>query len=88
MAKITPIRKTEQFEHFVAELKDSFWGDVCGQTGLCLKKWLELDSLQQRDEYVRQEPQPKQAKRYRNGAAQLLLISSTPMEETKDHQCD
>ena len=27
MAKITPIRITEQFEYFVAKLKDSFWGD-------------------------------------------------------------
>jgi hypothetical protein len=30
MAKVTPIRITEQFEHFVADLKDNFWGDVCG----------------------------------------------------------
>ena len=70
MAKITSIRITEQFEHFVADLKESFWGDVCGQTRLCLKKWLEQDSLQQRDEYLRQEPsenREKKPKRYGNG---------------------
>ncbi len=29
MAKVTPI--TEQFQHFVSELKESFWGDLHGQ---------------------------------------------------------
>ena len=29
MAKVTPI--TEQFQHFVSELKESFWGDLQGQ---------------------------------------------------------
>jgi putative transposase len=70
MAKVTPIRISEQFEHFVADLKDSFWGDVCGKARLCLKSWLEQDSLQQRDEYLRQEPTEagqSRPKRYRNG---------------------
>ena len=30
MAKIIPI--DEHFQHFLAEMKDSFWGDVYGQT--------------------------------------------------------
>ena len=70
MAKITPIRITEQFEHFVADLKESFWGDVCGNARICLQRWLEQDSLDQRDEYLRQEPEERAAgerKRYRNG---------------------
>ena len=32
MAKIIPI--TEHFQHFLADLKESFWGDVYGQTKL------------------------------------------------------
>jgi putative transposase len=70
MAKITPIRITEQFEHFLEDLKDSFWGDMYGKTRLCLKRWLEQDSLEQRDEHMRQEPSestPGEPKRYRNG---------------------
>ena len=70
MAKVTPIRMTEQFEHFLEDLKDSFWGDVCGKTRLCLKRWLEQDSLDQRDQYMRQEPGESSegpSKRYRNG---------------------
>jgi hypothetical protein len=30
MAKIIPI--TEHFQHFLAEMKESFWGDLSGQT--------------------------------------------------------
>ena len=30
MAKIIPI--TEHFQHFLAEMKESFWGDLYGQT--------------------------------------------------------
>lgn len=70
MAKVTPIRITEQFEHFLEDLKESFWGDVCGKARLCLKHWLEQDSLDQRDEYLRQEPsesEERQPKRYANG---------------------
>jgi hypothetical protein len=32
MAKITPI--TEQFQHFLAEMKESFWGELNGRTQL------------------------------------------------------
>lgn len=71
MAKVTPIRITEQFEHFVSDLKESFWGDVNGQTRLCLKRWLEQDSLEQRDVYMRQTALETDGepvlKKYRNG---------------------
>lgn len=30
MKKVTPI--TEQFQHFVADLRESFWGDLYGKT--------------------------------------------------------
>ena len=40
MAKITPIRVTEQFNTLSHELKDSFWGDLYGQTRLAWKQVL------------------------------------------------
>jgi len=40
MAKIIPIE--EHFQHFVAELKESFWGDVYGQTRRAWQKFFEL----------------------------------------------
>ena len=37
MAKITSLRVTEQFEHFVRDLRENFWRDVYGQTRLAWK---------------------------------------------------
>ena len=53
MAKITPMRVTEQFEHFVHDLKESFWGDVYGQTRLAWKRFWEAESMRQRDSYMK-----------------------------------
>ena len=53
MAKITPIRITEQFEHFVRDLKESFWGDVYGQTRLAWKRFWETESIRERDSYMK-----------------------------------
>ncbi len=38
MAKIIPI--TEHFQHFLAEMKESFWGDLYGQTRQAWQKFL------------------------------------------------
>jgi hypothetical protein len=38
MAKIIPI--PEQFQHFLAEMKESFWGDLHGQTQLAWQRFL------------------------------------------------
>ena len=38
--KITPIRVTEQFEDFLRDLKESFWGDLYGRTRLGLEEVL------------------------------------------------
>src|SRR5260370_1284649 len=68
MAKIISI--TEHFQHFLAEMKESFWGDVYGQTTVVWKQLLEADSRQQRDRYaVRELYQPRRSRRqpYRNG---------------------
>jgi putative transposase len=53
MAKITPIRVTEQFEHFVRDLKESFWGDLYGHTRLAWKRFWEAESIRERDSYMR-----------------------------------
>ena len=68
MAKIIPI--TEHYQHFLAELKESFWGDVYGETRLAWKRLLEADSERQRDRYAVRESYERRAHRrqpYRNG---------------------
>jgi putative transposase len=68
MAKIIPI--TEHFQHFLAEMKESFWGDVYGQTTVVWKQLLEAESRRQRDRYAVREAYPRrrsQRQPYRNG---------------------
>ena len=68
MAKVTPI--TEQFQHFLAEMKDSFWGDLCGQTQLAWKKYFEAESERLRDLYsgwASYQRSPVAGRDYRNG---------------------
>jgi hypothetical protein len=43
MAKVTPI--SEHFQHFLAEMKESFWGDLYGQTRLAWQQYFELQSV-------------------------------------------
>jgi hypothetical protein len=50
MAKIIPI--TEHSQHFVEELKESFWGDLQGEAQPAAKKFFELLSERQRDRYL------------------------------------
>ena len=47
MGKVTPI--TEQFQHFVQDLKESFWGDLNGKVQAAVQPLLEEDSRRQRD---------------------------------------
>ena len=68
MAKVTPI--SEQFQHWLQDLKEGFWGDLCGQTQLAWKKFFQADSARQRDPYCgagwherREQTEPD----YRNG---------------------
>ncbi len=68
MAKIIPI--TEHYQHFLAEMKESFWGDVYGETKRLWKERLEADSRRERDRYaVREVYQRRSSRRqpYRNG---------------------
>jgi hypothetical protein len=90
MAKIIPI--TELYQHFLAEMKESFWGDVYGETKLAWKRLLEADSERQRDRYAVRDSYERRTHRrqpYRNGfyekvtkvkadvAALLCLTSAT-----------
>ncbi|MBV8478356.1 MAG: transposase [Acidobacteria bacterium] len=67
MAKVTPI--TEHFQHFVQDLKESFWGDMQGQVQKVAKKFFELLSERQRDLYMVSPRYSRAEKRkdYRNG---------------------
>lgn len=67
MRKVTPI--TEQFQHFVEEVKESFWGDWNGRAQAALQQLLEEDSRRQRDRYVCREAYARGEGRpeYRNG---------------------
>lgn len=49
MAKIIPI--DEHFQHFLSEMKESFWGDVYGQTRQVWQRFFELESQRQRDRF-------------------------------------
>ena len=53
MGKVTPI--TEQFQHFVKDLKESFWGDLNGKVQAAVKGMLEEDSRRRRDRYLCRE---------------------------------
>ena len=49
MAKITPI--SEQFQHFLEEMKESFWGDLYDKTKQAWKKYFEAEAERLRDLY-------------------------------------
>jgi transposase-like protein len=68
MAKVAPI--SEQFQHWLQDLKEGFWGDLYGQTRLAWKKYFEADSARQRDLYCGagwHERREKAEPDYRNG---------------------
>jgi putative transposase len=68
MAKVTPI--TEQFQHFVRDLKESFWGDLYGKTRLAWQRFLEEESRRARDRYLvadSYERGSEERRGYRNG---------------------
>lgn len=68
MAKIVSI--TDQFQHFLDDLKDSFWGDLEHKTRLAWKQVLESESARMRNLYLACESYergPRPAGGYRNG---------------------
>jgi putative transposase len=68
MAKIVSI--TDHFQHFLDDLKDSFWGDLEQKTRLTWKQFLESESERMRNLYLACESYergPRPAGGYRNG---------------------
>ena len=68
MAKIIPI--TEHYQHFLEEMKETFWGDLYGHTRLAWKRALEAESEWERDRFAAREIYQRRAQRrqpYRNG---------------------
>lgn len=69
MGKVTPI--TEQFQHFVRDLQNSLWGDLCGKTRLAWKRFWEGESMRERSRYLATESYERveagKRKDYRNG---------------------
>ena len=75
MGKVTPI--TEHFQHFVRDLKDSFWGDMHGQVRQAAKRLFELLSERQRDLYMvaPRYSRGEERKDYRNGYYQRDFVT-------------
>ena len=68
MAKIIPI--DEHFQHFLAEMKESFWGDLYGQTRQAWQRFFEQESQRERDRFSGWAPYERRRgkrRRYRNG---------------------
>ncbi|HET7216009.1 MAG TPA: transposase [Terriglobia bacterium] len=68
MGKVTPI--TEQFQHFVRDLKESFWGELYGKTRLAWERFWEEESRRLRDRYLvadSYERESEERRGYRNG---------------------
>ena len=68
MTKLAPA--TEQYQQFLNNLRESFWGDVYGTTRLAWKRFWELDSERQRDRFAvvdAYERNDEQRRDYRNG---------------------
>jgi putative transposase len=68
MLKLAPA--TEQFQHFVSNLRESFWGDLNERTREAWKKFFEADSERQRDRFAVVDAYERDDERrsdYRNG---------------------
>jgi len=68
MGKVTPI--TERYQHYLNELRESFWGDLYGKTRLAWKGFWEERARRERDRYVATESYEQaggKRRDYRNG---------------------
>src|SRR3990172_10837850 len=75
MGNVTPI--TEQFQDFVQEVKEGFWGDLNGQAQAAMKALLEGESRRQRDRYLCREAYQRKetASDYRNGFYERDIVT-------------
>ena len=67
MRTVAPI--TEQFQHFVRDLKETFWGDLYGQARGAVERLLNQESMRLREEAVNCAPRKQAPTRraHRNG---------------------
>jgi hypothetical protein len=68
MGKIVSI--TEHFQHFLTDLKESFWGDLEAKTKLAWKHFLDAESERMRDRFAvldSYQRGPRVPGGYRNG---------------------
>ncbi|MFN8008942.1 MAG: IS256 family transposase [Terriglobia bacterium] len=74
--KLTPV--TEQYQHFVEQVKESFWGEVYEKGKQAVKELLELDSQRQRQRYLMTESYERTGmvgRDYRNGSYERDLVT-------------
>jgi putative transposase len=76
MQKLAPV--TEQFQHFVEQVKESFWGDVYDKGKQAVKELLEGDSERQRQRYLMTESYERTGvagRDYRNGSYEREFVT-------------
>src|SRR5215472_10508333 len=75
MRRLIPI--TEQFQHYLESVKESFWGDLYQRTRLAWEKFLEAESLRERDRHlgVKDYERADQRRGYRNGFYTRRLVT-------------
>jgi len=73
--KVAPI--TEQYQHFVRELKESFWGDLYQGGQQALKQILEAESERERQRYLMRDAYERRADTadYRNGSYERDIVT-------------
>ena len=73
--KLAPI--TEQYQHFVQELKESFWGDLYRGGQQALKQLLEAESERERQRYLMREAYERkpETEDYRNGSYERDIVT-------------
>jgi transposase-like protein len=74
MERVIPI--TEQFQHFVRDLKESFWGDLYKKTKLAWQQFLEEESCKERDRHLGVGDYVRAGEReYRNGFYRRAFVT-------------
>jgi len=73
--KVAPI--TEQYQHFVRELKESFWGDLYRGGQQALKQLLEAESERERQRYLMRDAYERRSdtQDYRNGSYERDIVT-------------
>ena len=74
MGRVIPI--TEQFQHFLEEVKEGFWGDLYGKTKLLWQGFWEEQSRRERDRFLGAKDHERVGKReYRNGFYERKFVT-------------